>query len=194
MKPQQIFATCLLVLTTGMAQLNPIMAQATKKISPQGKHKQIVSKDSLPGKSSSDKTSNRYQPEAYEPVSVELYNIIAKLDSLYFETYNNCDLVKMRSMMADSIEFYHDRGGLITSIDDFMQAIKNNICGKVIRKAVPGSIEVYPIHDFGAVEIGYHRFFNKQEPENGFSKPDKYIVIWHYKNGDWKISRVVSIH
>ena len=194
MKRQQILAFCLLILTTGMAQLNPIMAQATKKISAQAKHNQIVSKDGQPGKSLSDQTGARYQPGPYEPVSVELYNIIATMDSLYFETYNNCDLDKMRSMMSDSIEFYHDRGGLTTSIDDFMLAIKNNICGKVIRKAVPGSLEVYPIHDFGAVEIGYHRFFNKNEPENGFSKPDKYIVIWQYKNGGWKITRVVSLH
>jgi len=194
MKSPRILAICLLVLTTGMAPLSPVNAQATKKISPQGKHNGIASKDSLPGKSLSDKTRARYRPEPYEPVSLELYNVIATLDSLYFETYNNCDLDKMRSLMADSIEFYHDKGGLTTSIDDFMLSIKNNICGKVIRKAVPGSMEVYPIHNYGAVEIGYHRFFNKKEPENGFSKPDKYIVIWRYKNGDWKITRVVSLH
>ena len=191
MKPQQILAFCLLIVITGTAYFNPAMAQAAKKKLPQTKHNPIIPKDSLPGMSPS---GHRYQPEPYEPVSLELYNIIVSLDSLYFETYNSCDLVKMRSMMSDSIEFYHDRGGLTTSIDEFMQAIKNNICGKVIRKAVPGSIEVYPIHDYGAVEIGYHRFFNKNEPENGFSKPDKYIVIWQYNSGDWKIKRVVSLH
>ena len=136
----------------------------------------------------------RFQPAPYEPESLELYKTIVAMDSLYFETYNNCDLEKMRSLMADSIEFYHDRGGLTTSVVDFMESIKNNICGKVIRKAVPNSIEVYPINHYGAVEIGYHRFFNKKEPENGFSKPDKYIVIWQNKNGNWKITRVVSLH
>jgi hypothetical protein len=96
--------------------------------------------------------------------------------------------------MADTIEFYHDKGGLTTSIIDFMQSIKNNICGKVTRQPVPGSIEVYPIHNYGAVEIGYHRFFNSKEPANGYSKPDKYIIIWQQKKEGWKITRVVSLH
>ncbi|MCW3116983.1 MAG: hypothetical protein JWM28_1065 [Chitinophagaceae bacterium] len=143
---------------------------------------------------SSAQTTTRYQPDPYTPVSEELYNTIAGLDSLYFDTYNTCDLNKMRSLMADSIEFYHDKGGLTTSLNDFMESIKNNICGKVTRQPVAGSIEVYPIHNYGAVETGYHRFFNKREPENGYSKPDKYIIIWQKKVEGWKIARVVSLH
>ena len=136
----------------------------------------------------------RYQPEPYTPVSEELYDTIVAMDSLYFDTYNTCNLEKMRRMMADSIEFYHDRGGLTTSTNEFMESIKNNICGKVTRQAVPGSIEVYPIHNYGAVETGYHRFFNNREPQNGYSKPDKYIIIWKKIAGGWKITRVVSLH
>ena len=143
---------------------------------------------------SAELPGERYQPEPYSPVSAELYNTIVAMDSLYFNTYNTCDLPKMRSLMSDSIEFYHDKGGLTTNINEFMEAIKNNICGKVTRKSVPGSIEVYPIANYGAVEIGYHRFFNNQEPGNGYSKPDKYIVVWHKKGENWIITRVVSLH
>jgi len=61
------------------------------------------------------------------------------------------------AVLADSIEFYHDEGGLMTSKKDLLAAIKENICGKVTRVLVQESVEVYPIPGFGAVEIGYHR-------------------------------------
>jgi hypothetical protein len=116
------------------------------------------------------------------------------MDSIYFDTYNTCNLEKMASLMADTMEFYHDRGGLTTSKKDFIEAIHNNICGKVNRRLVPGSLEVYPIHGYGAVLIGYHQFFNHAEPALGWSKPDKYIAIWRNQNGRWQLTRVVSLH
>jgi len=136
----------------------------------------------------------RFQPAPYVPVSKELYDTVAYMDSIYFDTYNTCNLEKMAALMADTMEFYHDKGGLTTSKKDFIQSIHNNICGKVNRRLVPGSLEVYPIHNYGAVLIGYHQFFNHAEPANGWSKPDKYIAIWHNQNGQWKLTRVVSLH
>ena len=138
--------------------------------------------------------AQRFQPSPYVPVSKELFDTVAYMDSIYFDTYNTCNLEKMASLMADTMEFYHDRGGLMTSKKDFIQAIHNNICGKVNRRLVPGSLEVYPIHDFGAVLIGYHQFFNHAEPASGWSKPDKYIAIWRSQNGRWQLTRVVSLH
>lgn len=138
--------------------------------------------------------TQRFQPAPYVPASKELFDTVAYMDSVYFDTYNSCNLEKMASLMADTMEFYHDRGGLMTSKKDFIEAIHNNICGKVNRRLVPGSLEVYPIHDFGAVLIGYHQFFNHAEPASGWSKPDKYIAIWHNQNGRWQLTRVVSLH
>jgi hypothetical protein len=136
----------------------------------------------------------RFQPPPYVPVSKELYDTVAYMDSIYFDTYNTCNLEKMASLMADTMEFYHDKGGLTTSKKDFMEAIQHNICGKVNRRLVPGSLEVYPIHNYGAVLIGYHQFFNHEEPANGWSKPDKYIAIWRNQGGKWQLTRVVSLH
>jgi hypothetical protein len=39
-----------------------------------------------------------------------------------------------------------------------VEALKNNICGKVRRELVAGTLEVYPLHGFGAVEIGVLAF------------------------------------
>jgi len=123
----------------------------------------------------------------------KLYNAIVHMDSVYFNAYNTCDMDKQAAIYADSIEFYHDKGGLMTSKADLLKALKDNICGKVTRVLVPGSIEVYPVGNWGAVEIGLHRFINHAESETP-SKPDKFIVIWRYRNAQWQITRVISLH
>ena len=129
----------------------------------------------------------------YKPDSQELHDQIVKLDSIFFHAYNTCDLDKQAGMYADSIEFYHDKGGLSTSKPEIMASIKNNICGKVTRELIKGSIEVYPIKGYGAIEMGLHRFHNKQEP-NAPSEPGKFIIIWKQTGDKWQISRVVSLH
>jgi hypothetical protein len=129
----------------------------------------------------------------YKPESQELYNAIVHMDSVYFNAYNTCDMDTQAAIYADSIEFYHDKGGLMTSKKDILAAIKENICGKVTRVLVKGSIEVYPINRFGAVEIGLHKFINHAEG-NSESKPDKFIVIWRHRDNKWQITRVVSLH
>ena len=129
----------------------------------------------------------------YKPESQELYNTIVQMDSVYFNAYNTCDMDKQAAIYADSIEFYHDGSGLETSKKDLLAAIKNNICGKVTRVLVKGSIEVYQIPNFGAVEIGLHRFINHAE-NNHVSRPDKFIIIWRHRNGQWQITRVISLH
>lgn len=129
----------------------------------------------------------------YKHASQELFNTIAHMDSVYFTAYNNCDMEKQAAIYSDSIEFYHDRGGLETSKQNLLTAIKNNICGKVTRVLVKGSMEVYPIPGYGAVEIALHKFINHQEGDS-VSKPDKFIVVWRQRGEKWQITRVISLH
>ena len=130
---------------------------------------------------------------AYKPKSQALYNTIVRMDSLYFNAYNTCDMAAQASLIADSIEFYHDGGGLETSKQALLAAIKQNICGKVTRVLVKGSIEVYGIPGFGAVEIGLHRFINHQESETP-SKPGRFVVFWRLRNNKWQMTRIASMH
>lgn len=129
----------------------------------------------------------------YKPESQALYDTIVHMDSVYFHAYNTCDMVTQAALYADSLEFYHDKGGLETNKQVVLDAIRRNICGKVTRVLVKGSIEVYPIAGYGAVEIGLHRFINHQESETP-SKPDKFIMIWRHQNHRWQITRVISLH
>ena len=129
----------------------------------------------------------------YKPESQALYDTIVHMDSVYFNAYNHCDMATQAAIYSDSLEFYHDKGGLQTSKQAVLDAIRRNICGKVTRVLIKGSIEVYPIAGYGAVEIGLHRFVNHQESEAP-SKPDKFILIWRRSNERWQITRVISLH
>lgn len=145
---------------------------------------------------SGTKNFYRARPLAFQPDNQKLYDTIVYLDSIFFDAYNTCgvNLEKYGSFYADSIEFYHDKGGLATSKQGIIDATKKNICGKVTRELVKGSIEVYPINNYGAVEIGFHKFHNTTEKENALSKEGRFAVVWQNKNNQWKITRVISLH
>jgi uncharacterized protein DUF4440 len=141
-------------------------------------------------------SKNKTSAYTYKPDDQKLYDTILHLDSLFFHYYNTCDvnLDKYAAFYSDSIEFYHDYGGLNTSKTEIVDATKRNICGKVTRELVKGSIEVYPIKNYGAIEMGLHQFHNNQEKEPAVPRISRFIVIWKYKSGEWKIARVVSLH
>ena len=133
-------------------------------------------------------------PKYQRNVSKELYDTIAGLDSIFFNAYNNCKLDVMDSLISEDLEFYHDKGGLSTSKKDVMKGLKNNICGKVTRELLKGSIEVYEIKDYGAIEMGFHGFHNHQEKETGPTHFSKFVQIWRKVNNQWKLTRVISLH
>lgn len=130
----------------------------------------------------------------YKPDDIDLYKQIVALDSAFFSAYNTCEvnLEKYSSFYADEIEFYHDNGGFMNSKKEIVDGTKKYVCGKVTRELIKGSIEVYPIKGFGAIEIGLHKFHNK-EPNN-VAKVGRFTVIWKKVNNDWKIVKVISLH
>ena len=141
----------------------------------------------------SDLQNSPSEIKEYIPIDKSLESKILSLDAAYFNAYNTCDIDVQREMYSDNIEFFHDKSGLATSKEDILEGIKRNICGKVTRTLIEGSVEVYPINNYGAVEIGYHKFHNKAEPD-AESIPSKFIVMWHNENDKWKMSKVISLH
>lgn len=121
----------------------------------------------------------------------ELTRAVTELDRQLFDSYNNCDLAKFDSFFVDDVEFYHDKTGLTIGRKALTQSIKENICGKTTRELVAGSLEIYPIHGYGAVEIGVHRFHHSGQTPDVLGEA-KFIHLWQYKDGAWKITRVIS--
>ena len=120
----------------------------------------------------------------------EVTRVITTLDKQLFDAYNTCNIERLGTFFTDDLEFYHDKTGLAVGKQPFLDSIKKNICGKVTRELVAGSLEVYPLHGFGAVEIGVHRFHHPGDDSNVGEA--KFVHLWQYKDGAWKISRVIS--
>jgi len=121
----------------------------------------------------------------------ELNKAITALDAALFDAYNKCDLAKFGSLIDDNVEFYHDQGGVTLGRAALVDAVKNNICGKVTRELVPSSLQVYPMKGYGAIEMGTHLFHHPGHPENGDGE-GKFVHLWQYKDGAWKVTRVLS--
>ena len=122
----------------------------------------------------------------------ELTRKIAYMDSVLFYAFNTCDVNTSKSLFTEDLEFYHDKGGLTDytyTINSFKNTIAQN--NGLKRDLVEGSLQVFPIKDYGAIQIASHTFCH---PENG--KMDcgtfKFVHIWKKINNEWKITRVVS--
>ena len=76
------------------------------------------------------------------------------------------------------------------SPDALTESVKNNICGKVRRELVAGTLEVEPIKDWGAIETGTHRFCELATGKcEGIAR---FLHVWKNDGGHWRLSRIVS--
>ena len=132
----------------------------------------------------------------------ELYDEIAAHDRKLFDAvFNTCDTQALAGLVTDDFEMYHDKGGLVsTSGAQFVENIRG-MCERqktgedyrARRELVEGSLEVYPLNNYGAVEVGVHRFY-KRTP----GQPDKLVEIakftqvWKKEASGWKLARVLS--
>ena len=133
------------------------------------------------------------QPSAAETDS--LTRTIVALDSTLFDAYNRCDLVKLASFVTEDLEFYHDQTGLSRGRQSFIDAIRQNICGKVRRDPVLNTFEVHPLKGYGAVETGEHMFCDPRVHRvctDETSGRAKFVMVWQLQNGKWVIPRVIS--
>lgn len=132
------------------------------------------------------------QLNAQEKKSDELYSEITHMDSVLFNAFNNRDTVTFKKIFTTDLEFFHDKGGL-TDYAYTIQSLKNASARNdgLKRELVPGTLEIYPIPNYGAMEIGAHTFCHQ---ENG--KQDcgtfKFVHVWKKIGNEWKITRVVS--
>ena len=119
-----------------------------------------------------------------------LYETVVALDKKLFDAYNTCDLNTLSSLVSEDLEFYHDKTGLAVGRPTFIDSIRNNICGKVQRVLVPGTLEVHRLNQYGAVEMGVHRFTHPGDPTN--IGEGRFISVWRLKDGQWQLTRVIS--
>ena len=124
-----------------------------------------------------------------------LFRNIKGLDQKLFEAYNTCDLTALSDLVDENLEFYHDRTGLSSGRARFLAAIKDNICHKVKRQIVASTLQVYPVENYGAIELGEHTFCNLAETPickdetNGIGK---FFMLWQKQGDQYRLTRVIS--
>ena len=132
------------------------------------------------------------------PEARELFETISRMDGELFAAFNAHKLDAVIAMFSDDIEFYQDNDG----VSNYEQT-KNDF-GKMFvsvpdikRELVQSSLEVYPIKDYGAIEIGLHRFCHKEQGDGANAgavecASFKFVHIWRKTGGTWKLARVIS--
>ena len=122
----------------------------------------------------------------------KLQSEIAAADTALFAAFNQRDLARFRSYFTRDLEFYQDNEGVenyAQTMKDFSQMFGQT--APIRRDLVRGSLEVYPIKDYGAIEVGRHRFChveNGRDDCGTFS----FVHIWRRTKAGWKVSRAVS--
>lgn len=123
-----------------------------------------------------------------------LFDTISALDTAAFDAFNHCSspgqLQKHASFFAPDVEFYHDTGGVTWSRQDMLANTARNVCGHFRRELVPGTLAVFPIRDFGAIETGSHRFC--QFESGACEGLADFAIVWSHQGGNWVITRVLS--
>jgi hypothetical protein len=118
-----------------------------------------------------------------------LYDTIIVQDGKLFAAFNTCDMRTLRAMVADDLQFFHDHDGLTVGRDAFMRSVSTNVCGKFTRSLEPGTAEVWPLPNYGAIEIGTHRFHHSDNSPDGLGK---FMIVWKQTSGEWVMTQSFS--
>ncbi len=138
--------------------------------------------------------SNQLQAQAIKKsnTSNTLQFEIAGMDSLLFVAFNNRDLDKMKTFFSTELELYQDNDGVknyVQTIEGFKSLFSRDYILR--REFIKGSLEVFPIKDFGAIQTGKHQFCHV---ENGKMECAifKFLHIWEKTGEGWKIKRLIT--
>jgi hypothetical protein len=123
-----------------------------------------------------------------------LHATVAALDSAVFEAFNRCSdpaqLDRHAGYFAEDVEFYHDTGGVTWTRDEMLANTRKYACGIFSRELIPGTLQVHPVKDFGAIAQGSHRFC--QFASGKCEGLADFTMIWRHKDGAWQLTRVLS--
>lgn len=119
--------------------------------------------------------------------------------ALFFDA--RCHPAELRAMLADDVEMYHDKGGVVaTSAAQFMADYEKSCAARAApdawrsrRELVPDSLKVDPVPGFGAIEDGDHRFYERRGdgPER-LAGLAHFTQLWVKTDSGWKLKRIFS--
>ena len=124
----------------------------------------------------------------------DLTTTVATLDRAVFDSFNRCQdpaqLEKHAGYFDPEVEFYHDTGGVTWTREAMLENTRKHACGHYTRELVAGSLQVFPVKDFGAIAQGSHRFCEVATGKcEGLAD---FVMLWRRHDGTWSITRVLS--
>lgn len=155
----------------------------------------------VPGVSAADEVAEVRLTPGAAPASPELVALLAEKDRQLFDAVFGCKLDLLATLVADDFEFIHDKWGQTAdSGASFLDAMRENCKGqetgqnfRARRELVEGSMTVHVLNNFGAMQMGEHRFYALQpgQPDR-LTEDGKFIDVWRQVDGEWKLARVIS--
>lgn len=121
-----------------------------------------------------------------------LYRELAIMDSLLFRAFNTRDLEGMKKYFSNDLEVYQDNAGF-RSYGETMASFKELFAKDYVltRELVQGSMEVYPVKDFGAIQTGLHTFSHVEDGKM-VRGTFKFLHVWEKAVEGWKIKRLIT--
>jgi len=128
---------------------------------------------------------------AAEPSRAELTRQVEALDQAFFGAFNQCQLDQLAGLVAEDLEFFHDKTGLIRSRQAFLDSVRKNVCKRFRREPLPGTMTVFPLEGFGAIQMGEHKFCPLDSGR--CEGKGRYVHVWRrLGEGRWELMRVLS--
>lgn len=141
-------------------------------------------------------------PVAALPQGAALTDAIKARDTEFFAVvFDRCEPERLRKMVTDDFEMYHDRGGVIARNADAFIADYAKTCAaraapdawRSRRELEPAGLTVDPIPGYGAIEDGWHRFYERQgDGAERLAGRARFTQVWALTPDGWKLSRVLS--
>lgn len=128
----------------------------------------------------------------------DLEKTIYHHDSIFWKGYNSCDIPIFKKYVTEDFEFYHDKGGLTSGVNDFMKTVTGGLCNKtntwtLRREVLKGSTNVFVLNKYGAILTGEHLFYLKEEgKKEKLVETAKFTHVWKQEHETWKMSRALS--
>lgn len=137
------------------------------------------------------------------PDQAALTSQIAARDAEFFRVFfEECDPARVRAMMADDIEMYHDTGGFVWrgaegAVADYAKSCEERgkpVAWRSRRELVRVSLRVDPVPGYGAIEDGIHLFYERKGdgPERLAGRA-RFTQLWALgADGAWRLARIFS--
>ena len=128
-------------------------------------------------------------------MSGPLFDELVRMDRILFDaSFVSCDAAAANAIFTEDVEFYHDQNGF-TAGEQVRETTRRltSPCPRergITRTLVAGSLRVYPIQKYGAVQMGVHRFDERGAPSSTLTR---FVHVWRHEDGTWRLARVLSL-